>query len=169
MQKVESGKFVSVSYTGTLENGEPFDSNEGRPPLEFKVGAGQMIKGFEAAVMGMELNEKKTVTLPPEDAYGQRDDAQMHEFPKAQIPPGIDPQVGQTLALTSPQGQQIPARVAAVDDEKITFDLNHPLAGKTLIFGIEVVAISDTPTQQPAGCASGCDCSSGCGSSGCGC
>lgn len=162
MQKVETGKFVSVNYTGTLENGEQFDSSEGRPPLEFKVGAGQMIKGFEAAVMGMALNEKKTITLAPKEAYGDRDDKQMHEFPRDQVPADIDPQVGQTLALTSPQGQQIPARIAAVDQEKITFDLNHPLAGETLNFDIEVVGISDAPTQQPAGCGSGCDCSSGC-------
>jgi peptidylprolyl isomerase len=162
MQKVETGKFVSVNYTGTLENGEQFDSSEGRPPMEFKVGAGQMIKGFEAAVMGMALNEKKTITLAPGEAYGDRDDKQMHEFPRDQVPAEIDPQVGQTLALTSPQGQQIPARIAAVDQEKITFDLNHPLAGETLIFDIEVVGISDVPTQQPAGCGSGCDCSSGC-------
>jgi peptidylprolyl isomerase len=162
MQKVETGKFVSVNYTGTLESGEQFDSSEGRPPLEFKVGAGQMIKGFEAAVMGMALNEKKTITLAPGEAYGDRDDKQMHEFPRDQVPAEIDPQVGQTLALTSPQGQQIPARIAAVDQEKITFDLNHPLAGETLTFDIEVVGISDAPTQQPAGCGSGCDCSSGC-------
>ena len=163
MQKVETGKFVSVNYTGTLENGEQFDSSEGRAPLEFKVGAGQMIKGFESAVMDMALNEKKTITLAPEEAYGQRDEQQTHEFPRAQVPPEVDPQVGQTLALTSPEGQQIPARIMAVDDEKITFDLNHPLAGETLTFKVEVVSISDTPTQQPAaGCGSGCDCSSGC-------
>ena len=162
MQKVENGKFVSVNYTGTLENGDQFDSSEGRPPLEFKVGAGQMIKGFESAVMEMAVNEKKTITLAPEDAYGHRDENQTHEFPRAQVPPEIDPQVGQTLALTSPEGQQVPARIMAIDDEKITFDLNHPLAGETLIFEIEVVGISDTPSQQPAGCGSGCDCSSGC-------
>ncbi len=162
MQKVETGKFVSVNYTGTLENGQQFDTSEGRAPLEFKVGAGQMIKGFEAAVMDMTVNEKKTITLAPEDAYGPRDDSRIHEFPRADIPPEIDPQVGQTLALTSPQGQQFPARIAAVDDETVTFDLNHPLAGETLIFEIEVVSINDTPTQQPAGCAAGCDCSSGC-------
>jgi peptidylprolyl isomerase len=162
MQKVKTGKFVSVNYTGTLESGEQFDSSEGRPPLEFKVGAGQMIKGFEAAVVGMALNEKKTITLAPEEAYGDRDDNQMHDFPRDQVPAEIEPQVGQTLALTSPQGQQIPARIAAVDQEKITFDLNHPLAGETLTFDIEVVGISDVPTQQPVGCGAGCDCSSGC-------
>jgi peptidylprolyl isomerase len=160
MQNVENDMYVSVHYTGTLANGEQFDSSDGRPPLEFKTGAGQMIKGFEAAVMGMSLNEKKVFTLSPEDAYGERDESRIHEFPRVEIPAEITPEVGQTLALTSPEGHHIPARVAAVDDEKVTFDLNHPLAGQSLTFEVEVVGVSDTPTQQPAGC--GGDCSSGC-------
>lgn len=160
MQKVEGSMYVSVHYTGTLANGEQFDSSDGRPPLEFKTGAGQMIKGFETEVMGMSLNEKKVFTLSPKDAYGDRDESRIHEFPRAEIPPEITPEVGQILALTSPEGQQIPARVAAVDDEKMTVDLNHPLAGQSLTFEVEVVGISDTPTQQSAGC--GGDCSSGC-------
>lgn len=160
MQKVVNDMFVSVHYTGTLDNGDQFDSSEGRPPLEFKVGAGQMIKGFEAAVMGMSLNEKKTFTLAPEDAYGQRNEDHQHSFPRAEIPAEINPEVGQTLALTSPEGQHIPARIVAVDDEKVTFDLNHPLAGQSLTFEVEVVGINDTATQQPEGC--GGDCSSGC-------
>ena len=160
MQKVEDGMYVSVHYTGALNNGDQFDSSEGRPPLEFKVGAGQMIKGFENEVLGMGLNQKKTFTLAPEDAYGNRDEKHMHEFPRTEIPAEITPEVGQTLALTSPEGHHIPARVVSVDDEKVTFDLNHPLAGESLTFAIEVVGISDTPTQQTAGC--GGDCSSGC-------
>ena len=160
MQKVENGMFVSVHYTGTLDNGEQFDSSQGRPPLEFKSGGGQMIKGFDAQVLGMSLNEKKTFTLSPEEAYGERNEDYMHEFPRAEMPAEINPEVGQTLALTSPEGQHIPARVVAVDDEKVTFDLNHPLAGQSLTFEVEVVGISDTPTQAPAGC--GGDCSSGC-------
>ena len=160
MQKVENGMFVSVHYTGTLDNGEQFDSSEGRPPLEFKSGGGQMIKGFDAQVLGMSLNEKKTFTLPPAEAYGERNEDYMHEFPRAEIPAEITPEVGQTLALTSPEGQHIPARIVAVDDEKVTFDLNHPLAGQSLTFEVEVVGISDTPTQAPAGC--GGNCSSDC-------
>jgi peptidylprolyl isomerase len=160
MQKVENGMFVSVNYTGTLNNGEQFDSSKGRPPLEFKVGDGQMIKGFDAAVVGMSLNEKKTFTLAPSDAYGDRNEDYMHEFPKADIPPEINPEVGRTLSLTSPEGHPILARVVGIDEEKVTFDLNHPLAGQSLTFKIEVVGISETHTQQPAGC--GKDCSSGC-------
>lgn len=160
MQEVKSGMYVSVDYTGTLGNGEQFDSSEGNPPLEFKVGEGQVIKGFEEAVLGMTLNEKKTFTIPPEEAYGQRDESFTYEIPTADIPSEMAPQVGQTLALRSPDGREIPARISAMDDDKITFDLNHPLAGESLTFEIQVKSISDTPTQQNSGC--GCDCSSGC-------
>ena len=161
MQKVENGMFVSVNYTGTLNNGKQFDSSEGRPPLEFKVGSGQIIKGFDTAVVGMLLNEEKTFTLAPEDAYGARNEDNQHEFPRAEIPPEITPEVGKILALTSSERQHIPARIVAMDEEKVTFDLNHPLAGQSLTFKIKVVGISDTPTQKPEGCGDGC--SSGCG------
>ena len=127
------------------------------------MGSGGLIPGFESALMGMSLNETKTFTLTPEEAYGPRDDSRMHAFPKSDIPAGMEPEVGQTLMLSTPQGQQIPARVDRIDDEQVTFDLNHPLAGKALTFEIEIVGISRTATQQHAGC--GSDCSSG----GCGC
>ncbi len=162
MQKVENGKFVSVTYTGTLENGDVFDSSEGRLPLEFQTGSGQLIKGFEDAVMGMSLNGKKEFTLQPEEAYGIRDEEKVHEFPRSELPDGIEPNVGDTMALTTPEGQQIPAQLIEMDEESLKFDLNHPLAGQSLTFAIEVVGISDTPTQEPQGCGSGCDCSSGC-------
>ena len=160
MQKVENGLFVSVHYTGTLENGKVFDSSEGRQPLEFQVGAGQLVSGFEKAVMGMAVNEKKEFTLSPEEAYGPRDENQIHLFPVSDIPADMEPQVGQTIALSTPEGQNIPAVITAIDDENLTFDLNHPLAGQSLTFAIEVVGISDSRTQAPAGC--GGDCSSGC-------
>ena len=162
MEKVESGLFVSVEYKGTLDNGEIFDTSEGRQPLEVQMGAGNVIPGFESAIMGMSINETKTFTLSPEEAYGHRDDSRMHDFPKAEIPEGMKPEVGQTLMLSTPQGQQIPARVDSIDDEKVTFDLNHPLAGQTLTFNIEVVGISETATQQQGGCGTHCS-SSGCG------
>ncbi|MBU0996352.1 MAG: peptidylprolyl isomerase [Proteobacteria bacterium] len=167
MRKVENGMFVSVDYTGTLENGEIFDSSQGRNPLEVEMGAGNLIKGFETELMGMSLNEKKTFSLSPEDAYGEVSDDAVHSFSRTEIPPELNPQVGQTLALTTPNGQQIPAKVTHVDDEKVIVDLNHPLAGQKLTFDIEIVGISDTPTQAPTGCSS-CDsaseggCSSGC-------
>ena len=163
MKKVENGLFVSVDYTGTLASGEEFDSSEGCQPLEVQIGAGGVIPGFESALMGMSLNETKTFTLSAEEAYGLRDEGRMYDFP-----PEMEPQVGQILALTNPDGQQIPARVERIDDETVVFDLNHPLAGEALTFSVEVVGISETAMQQSAGCCShdsagGCDC----GESGC--
>ncbi len=160
MDKVESGHFVSVHYKGTLENGEMFDTSEGRHPMEVEMGAGQIITGFEKALMGMALNEKKVFTLEPDEAYGNRDDSLTHSFDRSEIPAEMDVEVGQTVALSSPEGQQVPAQIVEVDDKKVVVDLNHPLAGKTLTFDIEVVGISDSPTQQHAGCGSGCHCSS---------
>ena len=169
MQKVESGLFVSIDYTGTLEGGEVFDTSEGRQPLEVHMGAGRLIPGFESALMGMSLNESKTFTLSPDEAYGERDDNRMVDFPRADVPEGMTPVVGQTLMLNTPQGQQLPARVDSVDDEKVVFDLNHPLAGQSLTFAIKVVGISETATQQHAGCGSDCASSGcGCGDAGCG-
>ena len=168
MEKVESGLFVSVDYTGKLDNGDVFDSSVGRQPLEVQMGSGSVLPGFESALMGMSLNETKTFTLSPEDAHGHRDDSRMHNFPKSDIPAGMEPEVGQILMLSTQQGQQIPARVDSIDEDKVIFDLNHPLAGKSLTFNIKVVDISETATQQHGGC--GSQCSSGgcdCGDSGC--
>lgn len=162
MEKVENGIFVSVDYKGTLEDGQVFDSSHGRQPLEIQIGAGQLIKGFENELMGMALNGKKVFTLAPKDAYGQRDETLTQSFPRSEVPPGMNPQVGMTIGLTTPEGHQVPARIVHLDDEKLTMDLNHPLAGESLTFEIEVVDISSTPTQTPMSCGSGCDCSSGC-------
>ena len=162
MDKVENGIFVSVDYKGTLENGEVFDTSRGRQPLEIQMGGKQLIKGFENELMGMALNEKKVFTLAPEDAYGQRDESLTRSFPRSEVPPEMNPQVGMTIGLTTPEGHQVPAQIVHLDDEKLTMDLNHPLAGESLTFDIEVVGISKTPTQKPMSCGSGCDCSSGC-------
>jgi peptidylprolyl isomerase len=166
MNAVVNGLFVSVEYTGTLNNGDIFDSSRGRRPLEVEIGAGQLINGFEDALMGMTLNEKKTFTIAPEDAYGQRNEDYVRTFNRAEIPPELNLEVGQTLALNTDKGHQIPARVTHLDDEKMIVDMNHPLAGEALTFAIEVVGISDTPTQDQTGCGCGCesegDCSSGC-------
>lgn len=163
MEKVESGKFVTVNYKGTLESGEVFDSSEGGQPMEVQVGSGQVIQGFENALMGMELNEEKAFTLEPDEAYGHRDENQLHTFSRQEVPPEMNPQVGDVIGLQTPDGQQIPAKIAEADEEKVVVDLNHPLAGEKLNFDIQVVGISDTPTQMSADCsAGGCDCSSGC-------
>jgi peptidylprolyl isomerase len=163
MEKVENGKFVSVEYKGTLDNGDVFDTTEGRNPIELQVGSGQIIKGFENELVGMELNEKKTFTLTPENAYGARDENNVHTFSREEVPADMNPQVGEIIGLQTPDGQQIPATVAQFDDEKLVVDLNHPLADRSLTFEVEVVGINDTPTQMPDGCAScGTDCGSGC-------
>jgi len=160
VKKVKNGTFVSVDYKGTLQNGDVFDSSHGRQPLEVKIGAGQLLNGFENQLMGMALNEKKTFTLEPEEAYGQKNEHLERQFPRADVPPEMNLQVGMTIGMQTPEGRQIPAQIVNLDDEKVTVDLNHPLAGKTLTFDIEVVGISEKPTQAHSGCGCGCDCSS---------
>lgn len=160
MKRVENGLFVSVAYTGTLSDGDVFDSSEGREPLEVQMGAGELIRGFESALMGMALHEKKTFTLQPDEAYGDRNDDNMHVFERSDVPPEMDPQEGQTIVLTTPDGQQIPAHIVEVTDESVVVDLNHPLAGESLTFDIEVVGISETATQVHDGCGCGCSCDS---------
>jgi len=160
MERVEKGMFVSVDYKGTLQNGDVFDSSYGRQPLEVKIGAGQLIAGFENELTGMSLNEKKTFTLDPEDAYGQKNEGLTRDIARADVPPEINPEIGMTVGMHTPEGQQIPAKIIHVDDEKISLDLNHPLAGETLTFEIEVVGISNRQTQTPQGCGCSCDCSS---------
>lgn len=155
MENVENGHFVSVEYTGTLKNGDIFDTSSGRQPLEVQMGEGQLIKGFENALLGMALNEKKVFTLEPEDAYGVRNDDNVHSFARNEVPAEMNPEEGQTVVLTSPDGQQIPAQITNVTEEQVTVDLNHPLAGEALTFDIEIVGISKTPTQQQAGCGCG--------------
>ncbi len=139
--KAKKNDNVKVHYTGTLTNGEIFDSSVDREPLGFTVGAGQMIKGFDQAVDGMELNEKKTVNIPAAEAYGERNEELMQKVAKSDLPSDMEPQVGQTLVATGPSGQQSHVVVAEVAEDTITIDANHPLAGKELIFEIELVEI----------------------------
>lgn len=141
MEIVQENTTVSVHYTGTLENGEVFDSSIDREPLSFTVGEGQMIPGFENAVRGMKLNEKKRITIEPKDAYGESIPEMVQTIGKNQLPPDLNPHVGQQLASQMPDGQQIVVTVTDVTENEITIDANHPLAGKTLNFDIEVVKI----------------------------
>ncbi len=144
MVKVQQGHVISVHYLGTLADGEVFDTSHGRDPLQFEVGAGQMIAGFDAAVVDMEVGEKKTVTLEAKDAYGERRDDLMLPLPKTQLPEDMEVKVGQEFHLSQEDGQQIPATVAGLTENEIVFDLNHPLAGETLTFDIELVTIHET-------------------------
>ncbi|WP_349773807.1 FKBP-type peptidyl-prolyl cis-trans isomerase [Chitinophaga horti] len=141
MQAVKSGDTVRVHYHGKLTNGTTFDSSAGREPLEFQVGAGMVIKGFDNGVLEMKVGDKKTVNIPVTDAYGPKNEEMIMEFPLSNIPPDLNPQVGMELQMSNPQGQVFPVKVAAVGTEFITLDANHPLAGEDLVFDIELVEI----------------------------
>ncbi len=141
MVQVKDGDIVKVHYTGKLRDGEQFDSSNGREPLEFTVGAGQMIKGFDAAMPGMKVGEKKTINILPEDAYGVKDEQAMIEFPKENIPKEMKPEIGMKLQLRNESGQPFPVIIAEIKDDIIVLDANHSLAGKELVFDIELVEI----------------------------
>jgi peptidylprolyl isomerase len=162
MEKVVNGKFVSVNYKGTLENGDIFDTTEGCQPMEVQMGSGQIIKGFEDAILGMSVNDKKVFTIDPQDAYGHRIEGYVQTIPRKEMPSDMEVEQGDFIGIQTPDGRQIPAQVTELDDEKMVLDLNHPLAGMTLTFEVEVVGVSDTPTQEDEACGSGCECSSGC-------
>ena len=136
---VKEGDKVKVDYTGTFENGTVFDTSEGRRPLEFTVGSGQVVKGFDEAVIGMEKGEEKEITLQPSEAYGDPNPLLIKKLPKEQLPK--DAEVGSILTLSLSNSQQIPAKVTEIKDEEVILDLNHPLAGKVLKFKIKVVGI----------------------------
>lgn len=135
------GDAVKVHYTGRLLNGTVFDSSEGRSPLGFTLGDGNMIKGFDAAVYGMAVGDQKSVTIPCIEAYGEKREDMMLDIPMNQVPPSIKPEVGMELSLQNQMGQPVPVKVVYVDEEKITLDANHQLAGEDLIFDITLVAI----------------------------
>lgn len=134
------GKTVKVHYTGTFDNGEKFDSSLDRgEPLEFTCMAGQMIPGFDAAVNDMQVGEKRTVKIPAADAYGEFDPAKVQRVEFDKVPFFQEMKVGQHVMLTMPDGRQAPAKAIEKDDESITLDMNHELAGKDLTFEIELL------------------------------
>jgi FKBP-type peptidyl-prolyl cis-trans isomerase 2 len=141
MKQVKEGDVVKVHYTGKLINGEQFDSSVGREPLEFTVGAGQMIKGFDDAMPGMSLGEKKTISIAPENAYGPRSEEAIIEFPKENVPAEMVLEPGMPLTLSNQAGQPVPVIVVEVKEEVIVLDANHFLAGQELVFDIELVEI----------------------------
>ncbi|MBV8252793.1 MAG: peptidylprolyl isomerase [Chitinophaga sp.] len=141
MQTVKNGDTIRVHYHGRLTNGTTFDSSEGRAPLEFTVGSGMVIKGFDNGVLEMKVGDKKTINIPVDQAYGQKSPEFIIDFPKSNIPEGLNPEVGMQLQMSGPEGQVIPVRVVAVSAETITLDGNHPLAGEDLIFDLELVEI----------------------------
>ncbi|RME63204.1 MAG: peptidylprolyl isomerase [Caldilineae bacterium] len=140
-EKAKAGDTVRVHYTGTLDSGQQFDSSEGREPLEFTLGADQVISGFDAAVTGMEVGESKTVRIPAEEAYGPRHEELVVALPKNQVPPGMEVQPGQQLQVQDQNGQVFNVVVVDVTDEAIILDGNHPLAGEALNFELKLVSI----------------------------
>jgi len=146
--RVEKGKKVKVSYVGTFDDGKVFDSTDMHDgePLEFIAGAGQMISGFDKAVIGMEKGDKKKFRLEAEEAYGMRDPNAIQKIPKSQFPPDQEPKPGMLLQIQQAHGDHnhtIIAEIINVDDEMVTIDLNHPMAGKALNFDIEIIEVSD--------------------------
>lgn len=139
---VKKGDTVKVDYTGTLEDGTVFDSSEKQgKPLEFEVGAGKIIKGFDEAVVGMEKGGEKEITMEPAKAYGDHNPQLIQKVPREQLPKEQELKPGMMLGVTLPNGTQIPAKITKIDEKEATLDLNHPLAGKTLKFKIKIVEI----------------------------
>jgi FKBP-type peptidyl-prolyl cis-trans isomerase 2 len=143
-QQVKDGDKVKVHYHGKLRSGETFDSSQGREPLEFTVGGGQVIKGFDEGVKGMQVGDKKTVEIAVDDAYGQKSQEMIIEFPKNQFPEDMNPEVGMQLMMNNGSGQQFPVTIVEVKDQSVILDANHPLAGQDLVFDIELVEIVPT-------------------------
>lgn len=137
----KKGDAVAVHYTGRLEDGSIFDSSDSKPPLSFTLGDGNMIEGFDSAVYGMVIGDKKTVIIPAAEAYGELRQDMMIEVPLNEVPQHIEVEIGLQLTLQGEGGQPMPVTIVAVDEEKITLDANHDLVGKDLIFDIELVSI----------------------------
>lgn len=142
MSEVKKGDKIKVHYTGKLNSGEVFDSSVGSAPLEFEVGSGMMIAGFDTAVHGMKLGDKKVAEIPAAEAYGEKNDEMIVEINRSQLPADLTPEVGQQLGMQQPNGQSVPVIVTEVKEDSITIDANHALAGKDLIFEIELVEIA---------------------------
>lgn len=157
MKRVEKGSYVKVHYTGRYKDGEIFDSSSGCHPLEVHVGFQEVIPGFENALMGMAVEETKNFTLDPWEAYGDRNEELQQLLRHSDLPADFKAEIGQVLILQDAQNGQFPAVVKDIEAEGLLLDLNHPLAGKALVFDIQIVEINDRPTPSECGC--GCSCS----------
>lgn len=141
MTTAQTGDIVRINYAGRLVDGTPFDSSEGRAPLEFTLGQGQVIAGLEQHVTGMQVGEKSTVTIPSEEAYGPRREEAIQQIDRSKVPGGIDLAVGTQLQARTSDGGMMPITVVALDDASVTVDANHPLAGQDLVFDVEIVEV----------------------------
>ena len=142
MSQAKSGDTVKIHYAGTLDDGTEFDSSAGREPLEFAIGSGQVIPGFDNAVDGMTVGDSKTVTIPAGEAYGERHDQLVQQVPRTSLPDDMKPEIGMQLQSQAPDGQIMNLVITEVEVESITVDANHPLAGQSLAFAIELVEIA---------------------------
>lgn len=141
MAQVKSGDKVKVHYHGKLTTGETFDSSAGREPLEFEVGSGMVIKGFDEGVTGMAVGEKKTINIPFNEAYGPRNPEMVIDMPKERFPEDMEVEVGMPLVMSDGQGQQFQVTIVEIKETSVVLDANHPLAGKDLVFDLELVEI----------------------------
>ncbi len=154
MTIANTGDTVKVHYTGRKTDGSIFDSSEGKEPLQFTIGQQQVITGFENGVIGMELNQSKTVQIPVEDAYGPRNEEMVISIDPSQYPPGLNPVLGHHLEVKTKEGHVFVVRVMNITEKEITLDANHPLAGEALTFDITLMEI--TPGDPSTGCSCGC-------------
>ncbi len=146
MAVAKNGDAVKIHYTGKLDDGTIFDSSVGREPLEFTVGEGQVIPGFENIVLGMQPGESKTETIDKDQAYGDRRDDMVFRVERSQLPPDLNPEAGQELYMQQPGGMALPVLVIDTDEASITIDANHPLAGQDLVFEVQLVSIDSPPS-----------------------
>jgi FKBP-type peptidyl-prolyl cis-trans isomerase 2 len=139
--KTKNGDKVKVHYTGKLENGEVFDSSRDSQPLEFTVGEGNVIAGFDKAVLDMEIGDKKSVEIAPDEAYGSRSEELVVAVKRSEFPDHIEPSIGQRLQMQQPEGDAVNLVITDMNDDTVTLDANHPLAGMTLVFDVEMMEI----------------------------
>jgi len=142
MSQAKAGDKVKVHYTGKLEDGTVFDSSKDREPLEFNLGSGNVIPGFENGILGMAIGESRTITIAPDQAYGQTNPDLVATVERKQFPDNITPEVGLQLQMSQPTGQPLNVTITHIAGDSITLDANHPLAGKTLVFEVELVAVA---------------------------
>ena len=157
MSSIETDSVATVHYTGTLPDGEVFDSSRNKDPMTFLVGHKKMILGFEQELMGASKGDTRTFTLPPERAYGERDEGAVQQVNREQFPEDMDIKTGMMMAAQTDQGP-IPFTISEINGNEITIDFNHQMAGKTLTFEVEVMEVREATTQELPDCGPGCGC-----------
>ncbi|MBN1498556.1 MAG: peptidylprolyl isomerase [Spirochaetes bacterium] len=169
---IENGMFAQVHYTGTLNDGEVFDSSIDRDPLEFQIGSSMVIPAFEEAIKSMQINDEKEIAIKADDAYGQYNEDMIQKVARTEVEKSLPPQEGMTIHVLLENGSHAPALIKEVTEDSVFLDFNHPLAGKDLNFKLKLMGISEEAVQKKCGCGESCGCdddSEGCGDKGCCC